>query len=170
MLFRKPILIGMRFTRHQREGRAGQSRLPDEASGAMLRVRTYLAASPIDGIGLFAAEPIPRGTIVWKLDERFDRAYDLHDIPADDRLLHDMLARYGYRISEAPVVILCGDDARFMNHSAVANTDEIGEMTIAVRDIPTGEEITCDYAKFDYGFAERDFILNTTARGGRAAA
>lgn len=135
----------------------------------MLRVPTYLAASPIDRIGLFAAEPIPRGTIVWKLDERFDRSYDLRDVPADDTLLQDMLARYGYRTSEAPLVVLCGDDARFMNHSAVANTDEIGEMTIAVRDIAAGEEITCDYAKFDYGFAERDFILKTAGRP-RAAA
>lgn len=136
----------------------------------MLRVRTYLAASPIDGIGLFAAEPIPRGAIVWKLDERFDRSYDLRDIPADDALLHDMLARYGYRTSAAPVVILCGDDARFMNHSPTANTDEIGEMTIAVRDIAAGEEITCDYAKFDHGFAERDFILSAARTAAREAA
>jgi len=136
----------------------------------MLRVRTYLASSPIEGIGLFAAEPIPRGTLVWKLDERFDRSYDLRDIAADDGLLRDMLARYGYRTSEAPIVVLCGDDARFMNHSPTANTDEIGEMTIATVDIAAGEEITCDYAKFDCGFAERDFILKAAGSGVRAAA
>jgi uncharacterized protein len=136
----------------------------------MLRVRTYLTASPIEGIGLFAVEPIPRGTLVWKLDERFDRSYDLRDIAADDRLLRDMLARYGYRTSEVPVVTLCGDDARFMNHSPTANTDEIGEMTIATADIAAGEEITCDYAKFDYGFAERDFILRAAATAARKAA
>ena len=135
----------------------------------MLRVRTYLAASPIEGIGLFAAEPIPRGALVWKLDDRFDRSYDLRDIPAEDRLLHDMLARYGYRTSAAPVVVLCGDDARFMNHSPTANTDEIGEMTIATADIAAGEEITCDYAKFDYGFAERDFTLKAGSASREAA-
>src|SRR5436190_11539229 len=36
-------------------------------SPVMLLVKTYLDKSPISGIGLFAAEPIEEGTLVWKL-------------------------------------------------------------------------------------------------------
>ena len=125
----------------------------------MLRVRTYLSQSEIEGIGLFAAEPIPRGTLIWKFDPAYDNQYDLGTIPADASLLREMIEHYGYRPGEAPVYIVCGDNARFMNHSPDANADDIGELTIARRDIAAGEEITCDYAKFDRGFAEREFML-----------
>ena len=32
----------------------------------MLCVPTYLAPSAIEGFGLFAARPIPAGTVVWE--------------------------------------------------------------------------------------------------------
>jgi hypothetical protein len=41
----------------------------------MLLVKTYLSASPIHGIGLFAAEPIAKGTVIWCFDERVDRRF-----------------------------------------------------------------------------------------------
>ena len=136
----------------------------------MLRVRTYLAPSAIEGIGLFAEEPIPRGTLIWKHDERFDLSYDLREIDEEDELLRELLRCYGYQPADAPVFVLCGDNARFMNHSSKPNADDIGDLTIACRDIAKGEEITCDYAKFDRGFAERDFILATAQGGARRAA
>lgn len=130
----------------------------------MLRVRTELSASPIAGLGLFAAEPIPRGTLIWKRDEAFDREYDLRDLSPENTLLRDMLLHYGYQPGDEPVFVLCGDDARFMNHSPNPNADDIGEMTIARTDIAAGEEITCDYAKFDRGFARRDFAAFAASR------
>ncbi len=135
----------------------------------MLRVRTYVAASPIEGIGLFAAEPIPRGTLIWKRDERFDLEYDLRDLPEDDELLRETILRYGYRPRAEPVYLVCGDNARFMNHSPEPNADDIGDLTIACADIAAGEEITCDYAKFDRGFAQRDFMLASTGKAKEAA-
>ena len=157
----------MRFTAGHKSGALNRRR--EKASG-MLRVRTYLAPSTIEGIGLFAAEPIPRGTLIWKHDERFDLSYDLREIDEEDALLHEMLRCYGYQPSDAPVVVLCGDNARFMNHSSRPNADDIGDLTIACRDIAKGEEITCDYAKFDRGFAERDFMLKTAADRAKQAA
>ncbi len=123
----------------------------------MLRIPTYLAPSAIEGIGLFAAEPIPRGTLIWKHDDRFDLSYDLRDLDPEDHLLRETLLCYGYQPTDAPVFVLCGDNARFMNHSPQPNADDIGDLTIARTDIAKGEEITCDYAKFDRGFARRDF-------------
>ena len=41
----------------------------------MLLVRTYLASSPIDGIGLFVAESIAKDTVIWAFDPRIDRLF-----------------------------------------------------------------------------------------------
>jgi len=38
----------------------------------MILVRTYLAPSSIDGLGLFAAEDIPKGTITWEFYSEID--------------------------------------------------------------------------------------------------
>ena len=125
----------------------------------MLRVRTYLAPSEIEGIGLFAAEPIPRGTLIWSFNPSFDMKVDLRQVPDDDVYVRETLMRYGYQPSEEPVYILCGDNARFMNHSATPNADDVGDITIARVDIAAGEEITCNYAKFDFRFAQTGFAV-----------
>ena len=39
----------------------------------MLLVNTYLGMSKIEGIGVFARHAIPAGTLIFKLDTRFDR-------------------------------------------------------------------------------------------------
>ncbi|TIP79437.1 MAG: SET domain-containing protein-lysine N-methyltransferase, partial [Mesorhizobium sp.] len=39
----------------------------------MLLIRTYIAASAIEGVGVFAAEPISKGASIWRLDPDFDR-------------------------------------------------------------------------------------------------
>jgi hypothetical protein len=38
----------------------------------MLMVRTYLAPSAIEGLGVFAGEFIERGRLVWTLNPLFD--------------------------------------------------------------------------------------------------
>ena len=136
---------------------AGRSRPAAETGLPMLRVRTYLAPSPIEGIGLFAAEPIQRGSIIWKYDEQLDIKFDMRDIPQEETVVRDSLLRYGYKPSDEPVYILCGDNARFMNHSEQPNADDVGNLTIARVDIAAGEEITCNYGAFDHRFAEQGF-------------
>jgi uncharacterized protein len=120
----------------------------------MLRVRTYVASSLIEGIGLFAAEPIPRGTLIWKFDQKLDTKLDLRDVSDGETLVKEWILRYGYQPTEEPVYILCGDNARFMNHAPEPNCDDVGDLTIARVDIAEGEEITCNYGAFDRRFAE----------------
>jgi len=125
----------------------------------MLRVRTYVGQSPIEGVGLFASEPISRGAIIWKYDARFDMTVDLDAIPAEDWHLREWVMRYGYQPEDEPHYIICGDNARFMNHSPTPNADDVGNLTIARVDIAAGEEITCNYAAFDRRFAEHGFAV-----------
>ena len=51
-----------------------------------------------------------------------------------------------------PVVTLCGDHAKHMNHSDTPDLID-GEphldTNVAARDIEAGEELTCDYHSFD---------------------
>ncbi len=119
----------------------------------MLLVKTLLSPSEIHGIGLFAGERIPAGTVVW----RFDPAIDL--VLADDALerlsgpAREQMLKYSYVDRHLKRRILCGDDARFFNHSDDPNCldfpDDTGGTTVAKRDIEVGEELTSDYASFD---------------------
>lgn len=118
----------------------------------MLKVRTFLARSEIHGFGLFAAEPIAAGTVIWTYDPTFDVAFDKEDfakLPAPPR---EQIKKYYYFDRALSAYVLCGDDNRFINHSGTPNTredDVVG--TLALRLIERGEEITCDYG--DLGIA-----------------
>jgi SET domain-containing protein len=126
----------------------------------MLRVKTYIASDRFGGRGVFAADLIPAGTVVWKFHPNFTKF-----IPAD-RVLRlpesqrDWLATYSYPfVDEDTMPVTKGvfynlDDSRFMNHDERPNTGYPpgeGEVNIAVRDIQKGEELTCDYHDFDPG-------------------
>jgi len=115
----------------------------------MLLVPTFLAPSPIHGIGLFAAAPIPAGAVVWRLDAGFDLAVDEGALSELGVVAQLQVQRYAYLDPDRRVRILCGDDARFFNHADDANCrdapDGDGLITVAVRDIADGEELTWDY-------------------------
>jgi SET domain-containing protein len=114
----------------------------------MLLVKTFLSASCIHGIGLFAAEPIAKGTVIWRFDARVDRRLtkeEREDLPEPAR---SFVAKYSYpEFVGSDVHFIDGDDARFMNHSDTPNTDCQVD-TIATRHIAVGEELLCDYRQF----------------------
>lgn len=122
----------------------------------MLLVEVRADRSPIHGLGLFAAQPIPAGTPVWRREPGFDRAFPTAEVarlpaPAQAHLRH-----YGFLEAASDRWVLDGDLAIFMNHSSVPNTGAPGvegpaEVTYALRDISAGEELTCDYRAFDAG-------------------
>ena len=128
----------------------------------MLLVKTILAPSDIEGLGLFAAENIAKGTIVWKFVPGVDALLDASEIESLPAVAQDICKRYAYLDPASKKYVLCGDDARFENHSENPNTAgayPAGEpfgLDVATRDIKKVEEITCDYrafdAEFDYKF------------------
>lgn len=111
----------------------------------MLHVPTFLARSGIHGVGLFAAEPIAKGTLVWSFDEAVDFRLSIDDVVPLPAAARERLRIYVY-FEKPGVMVLCGDNARFMNHSPESNCDEDGPYrTVASKDIAAGAEITCDY-------------------------
>jgi SET domain-containing protein len=119
----------------------------------MLLVKTYLAESRIHGIGLFAAQRIPKGTVVWRLEPTLDLELTEAQLEALAPPARDQIEKYTYLDLVRGTYVLCGDDARFFNHSDAPNChdfpDADGGTTVAARDIAEGEELTSDYSRFD---------------------
>jgi SET domain-containing protein len=119
----------------------------------MLLVKTYLDRSEIHGIGLFAGERIPRGTVVWRRSPDIDILLSPEQVASLHPAARAQIEKYTYLDRVLGSLVLCGDDARFFNHSDSPNCrdfpDAQGGTTVAARDIDAGEELTSDYASFD---------------------
>ncbi len=127
----------------------------------MLLVKTRLAPSAIEGLGVFAAEDITKGTIVWQFVPGVDLLIDPSELPSLPAAVVEHCQRYAYLHTETGEYVLCGDDARFVNHSDDPNLigiyppgDKQG-VDIAARDIRAGEELTSDYQTFDVEFRQK---------------
>lgn len=120
----------------------------------MLLVPTRLAPSTIHGLGVFAAMPIGKGTAVWRFEAGLDMEFAPDIVEALPKHVREFFSRYGYIDRNLNRLILCFDDARFVNHSDAPNvtTDYARDshgLDVALRDIAAGEELTMDYAGFE---------------------
>lgn len=117
----------------------------------MMRVRARLQPSQIDGIGIFALEKIPAGTVVWEHDPILDPVLPLSVRDNAHPVLREWLFRYAW--VQNGMLYIAGDEMRYMNHQptpyancfAAAGADN----SVALRDIEAGEELTEDYQIFD---------------------
>ena len=119
----------------------------------MLMFATYLAPSPIAGVGCFAAVPIKTGEVVWRLDERLNLCMTPEQIDALPPAARGHFQSHGF-MSHDGLVVLSIDDSAYVNHSDEPNirggfTDS---ESIAVRDIAAGEEITENYMTYGPGY------------------
>ena len=120
----------------------------------MMLVRTRVASSRIHGLGLFAVETIPCGTPIWRFEAGFDHAFAPRQVATLPPPACEHTRWFSFVSRENGQVILSGDHACFMNHSAHPNTGVPPGVrqpvtTVALRDIVAGEEITCNYFEFD---------------------
>lgn len=120
----------------------------------MLLVPTRIGASTIHGIGVFAAASIKAGHAVWRFVPDFDRAIDPAAVERFPEHARAFCAHYGYLDRNVKRIVLCFDDARFVNHSHTPNlhtdyTLDAYGLDVALRDIEAGEELTMDYGEFE---------------------
>lgn len=123
----------------------------------MLLVSTYVAASEIEGVGVFAAKPIRKGVLIWRLHPEFDHLIPSEAYDALPEIMKELLDRYAYPSPDRPGFLVYEvDNGRFMNHSDAPNTDFSSHGGgWAIRDIAAGEELTCNYYEFYEGFELR---------------
>lgn len=120
----------------------------------MLLVPTRLAPSSIHGLGVFAVEPVGKGTPIWRFAKGLDMEFEAAVVETLPPHVRTFFSHYGYLDRNVNRIVLCFDDARFVNHSTTPNVatdyarDPYG-LDVALRDIAAGEELTMDYANFE---------------------
>ncbi len=107
--------------------------------------KVYLDSSGVEGIGVFAGEPIKRGAAVlpiFGLLHRISKA-------------KTKCPKWGFQISD-DIELDPANEVTFMNHSCSPNVHVNDDwLLVASKDIAEGEELTLDYGTtdyFDYGF------------------
>lgn len=122
----------------------------------MLVVKTYVAQSRLHGCGVFAAEPIAAGAVVWEPHPVIDCEITPEELKTLPAVARELAISHSF-IDENGRIILSRDNAVFFNHSDEPNTRHEGDKNIAARDIAVGEELTEDYRDFPPG-ACRSFL------------
>lgn len=126
----------------------------------MLKVKTIVKESSINGLGLFAAEEIPKGTVIWEYNPMFDISFTKEQYDDMNEFEKNLIITYSYLSTQSGNFIYSIDDSRFTNHSAVNPNEDCvdfgGPETagVANRDIHIGEEILIDYKSFDENDAQ----------------
>jgi uncharacterized protein len=120
----------------------------------MMRIRTRVRQSRIHGLGLFAVESVPQGTPIWRFEPGFDHDFSPAQFTALPPLAREHTRWFCFVSRENRRVILSGDHACFINHSPTPNTGAPPDakppvVTVALRDIAAGEELTCNYYDYD---------------------
>ena len=118
-----------------------------------MTIPTFVAESKIHGMGVFTAVDIKKDTIVWQFNPMVDQKFSYDEYFGILNSLTygncNKIKSLTYR--ENNRWVLCGDNAKFFNHSETPNCkDGIGlSYTIADRDIKAGEELTANYKDLD---------------------
>lgn len=125
----------------------------------MLCIKTSVRPSKISGLGLFTEEDITKGTIVWEFNHVLDKVFSKKDLSKLSFNSRKQILNYSYLDNSLGGYVLCGDDARFFNHSENCNCDDsMSNITIANRNILAGEELTVNYKVFYDNFDEKELI------------
>jgi SET domain-containing protein len=132
----------------------------------MLLVDTFVGPSVIEGVGVFAAEPIKAGQVIYRFDPYFDRLISRAELASFPASIRRFVDRYTYpHPTDRLMLVLDVDNGRHMNHSREPNTDfRDATFGYAIRDIASGEEITCNYADFEPEFEMLPSLVNAFTR------
>lgn len=123
----------------------------------MLLVKTKIGPSSTHGIGIFADEFVPKGTLMWKYVPGVDVALTEDEFRSLPAVAQTAVKNYCYKSKFTGRYVLPFDDSRYYNHSENPNTAEgpiiDGESSdISSRNIHKGDEIFNDYRVIDADF------------------
>jgi hypothetical protein len=125
----------------------------------MLVVRTIVALSAIEGLGVFAAEFIPAGTLVRDVTSEPQIVLTPEQYEALPEGCKPDVYKYSWNDVDGNFHVCFGPEC-FLNHSPNASLTMSGENHVAARDILAGEEITADYRKYSHKDPSRSWLNN----------
>ena len=123
----------------------------------MLKEYAEVRLSPIEGYGVFAKKPIPKGTVWWKvesgeyitIDEVQFKNLILSENTPKIKDLIDTILTYSFYDEDIDRMIFCLDNGRYVNHSDNPNSKAYSlndsYWSVTTKDIEENEEITEDY-------------------------
>ena len=111
----------------------------------MLLVDAHAGTSEIHGLGLIAGQLIQKGTTIWQFQPGFDVVVTEEEYAQLPPNARRAMEYYSYHCKVAGIHVLSSDDDRFTNHADDPNSIFVDGVTIAVRDIQVGEEVTMNY-------------------------
>jgi uncharacterized protein len=113
----------------------------------MLKIKTKLGTSKISGTGLFANEDIKKGDVIWEFNKDVDTVINQSQFDKLSEVAKKYWNTFSYFRNEEGGYVLCTDNARYTNHSDNPNSVMRDKnISIAARDINSGDEITEDYS------------------------
>lgn len=131
----------------------------------MLRVKTVVKHSQIEGVGLFADQNIKKGEAVWQFtpetcatftEQQIKELTNSHHKPEIPIILYYLT--YCYYQKNLNSLIYCLDNGRYVNHAerpTLGNPQDPPlngkgwQYSVALRDIEKGEELTENYNTYD---------------------
>lgn len=122
----------------------------------MMLVKTRIAPSDIEGMGLFADQFIPKGTKTWEYHPKFDPSFTREELESMPDFIREQTLKYGFLNPHTNLHVLCFDNQRFINHSEKnPNILSTPFYDVASKDIILGEEMTCNYCDFEDNYFSR---------------
>ena len=128
----------------------------------MLKIKTKIGVSKTHGIGLFADQYIPKGTVTWQYTPDFDLTFEETSLNALPEVAKATMLHYSYFDKDLGKYVTPIDDLRFINHTedvAKVNITSTPKEDVATHDIQIGEELFCNYNSFDSQYFDRVGIL-----------
>lgn len=126
----------------------------------MMRVLVEIKPSSVHGWGVFAAQQIFKGEVVWSYSRIFDHVIPQHVLVRAPKGEQQKLLVRGFRNPHSEdTVVMCGDEAQFMNFPPLGQEPNVTisgvidgfDILVAARDIAIGEELLVNPASdLDY--------------------
>jgi len=119
----------------------------------MIHIKYALKTSDLHGVGLFADQPIPAGTLVYTASPLLDLNITQEQFDSLDQKEKDEILWWGFFDEPSRKWHVDFDVSKFINHSYKAtlsqDKDHDEAYLVAMRDIARGEELTQNYLEFE---------------------
>ncbi|MBI1308449.1 MAG: SET domain-containing protein-lysine N-methyltransferase [Proteobacteria bacterium] len=119
----------------------------------MMHVQYKLDKSPLHGIGLFAAQPIKQGALIYSASPILDVNISSEQFESLTEAEKSEVRFWGFWIEDEQVWHVDFDVSKFINHDRNSTVTQDGDhkdaYLVATRDIKSGEELTQNYLEFE---------------------